>query len=175
MQGAIVSYNILEEKKMTSNNTLEKYFVKIEAEVMVYQNKMDPYFTIEVKGIKPIYVAQEELIFSFNITQPAYLHIFSIDEKEVSIIYPNNYDSLQLFSKEIWYQFPLKKTYKTILTLQSDKVEQNKLLFILTKQKYPIPEKLKQTNNIPLEQILQWVYRLSPNERLIYFSDFLVK
>ena len=176
MQGAIVSYNILEEKKqINKNNILEEYYIKIEADVIIYHEKLDPYFNIEVNGIKPIYIVNEELAFTFKITQDAYLHIFSIDEKEVNIIYPNNYDSLQLFTKEVWYPFPLKKTYKTVLTLQNEKVEQNKLLFIFTKQKYPLPEKIRQANNIQLEQVLQWLYKLSPNERAVYFNDFWVK
>lgn len=176
MQGAIISYTILEEKKQTNFTThLDEYQTKIEAEVIKYNEKNDPYFNVLVKGIKPAYFENEELKFNFTLSQDAYMHIFCIYENMVVKVYPNKYDSNHLFLKEKNYIFPISNAYKTLLTLEKNEIEQNRLFIIFTKKNYPLYIKNKENKAYNIEDIYQWVYKLSPFERTLYYNEFWIK
>ena len=88
---------------------------------------------------------------------------------------PNKFDSNLKLTKNLSYSFPFNQTYKTILTIDKNEPKLNSLLFVFTKKNYPFYTKISESSLINLENVYQWIYKLSPAERVISYNEFWVK
>ena len=88
LNGAILTYKIIDEKRSVDAYNNFKIVLTIDATVVKYKTSKDPSFAFKVEGINNSYLADDHLSFTFTPYQNGYLHIFLISKDTSQIIYP---------------------------------------------------------------------------------------
>jgi len=168
ISGAITkTENIRYEKKV--DRATEKEFMEatIDAEVIKYEKKLDPNFDFEETGIIGKYKENEHINFSLKTSADGYLKIFVIKDKTADLIYPNKYEKEVLINKDKVLQFPtnygIEYGFENITQNESQLV-----LIVFTKKSIPF---FKEIN---YENIISWIYSISPDERRIKSFQIMV-
>ncbi len=140
--------------------------VKINADVIKYNKKQDRTFDAWVEGIKPFYNSGENLSFTIKPTKPCYLRAFLIArDQESYAIFPNNHEKdIQLKAMETT-TFPIDAYYE--MTTQQKK-EPHRLIIVLVKEKIPY------TKEVAYKPILNWIFSISPQKRVVKNYGFTV-
>lgn len=166
ISGAITkTENIRYEKKV--DRTSDKEFIEatIDAEVIKYEKKSDPSFDFEESGIIGKYKENEHINFSLKTSADGFLKIFVIKDKSADLIYPNKYEKDNLIAKNKVLEFPTNKG----IEYGFENISQNEsqlILIIFTKKNVPF---FKEIN---YENIINWIYSISPDERRL--KSFLI-
>ncbi len=178
LNGAILNYSIINEKKSVDEFNNFKIDLTIDATVIKYKEKKDPSFIFTVSGIKDVYYTGDTLSFFFRPYQDGYLKIFLISTDTSQIIYPYidyEYSKFRdeqdrLFKKGVSVRFPILKYIKYSLTCTNKKsFEFNQLIFVFLKKNIPFTKKLTTKN------IHEWIYSIPPNFRSVQNVIFKIE
>ena len=168
ISGAITkTENIRYEKKVDRATDKEFIEATIDVEVIKYEKKSDPSFDFETNGIIGKYKANEHINFSLKTSADGYLKIFVIKDKTADIIYPNKYEKGNLIIKDKMLQFPTNYG----IEYGFENISQNEsqlILMVFTKKNIPF------FKEITYENIINWIYSISPDERRIKSIQIVV-
>lgn len=173
IQGAIQSYTVKNERVYCKNEFEIVSEVTIDASVIKYETKPDVTFDAVIEGVKGAYNNDENLNFSVKTSQPSYLTVFDITDKEAFVLYPNVYEK-QIPTKPFEYlNFPVANINYTLHTDLKDK-ETNRLIFVFTKTSVPFikMDKNQVTTN---ENIFSWIYSIMPDQRKVDYKTLLIQ
>lgn len=172
-------------------STFEDYSLKVTKQKVVaditvrrYTSKKDPAFEWYVEGIKSVYQSGEQLEFTVKPGHKGYMHVFSISNKEASLLYPiwgvhySSKDTLIPFSKGLVYRAPFSSMVDYTLDAENDG-EAQLLLIVATKKSIHFPfTKLDRFGNVTEthpNQVFEWVSSLEPHERFLFSKGFVVR
>lgn len=168
VDGEIVEFDIKEEgHKQSETRSTETIFYCI-ANVTVKKGiKPDPDFYIAVNGLKSVYYTGESLLFSVTPYRDCYMKIFLLeDEKHGYLLYPNNYDKVQIMPANKVYSIADSPYYEFILQKNNQlEKEINRLVFVFTKTERPFNE--KETSRSEIEK---WIATIPNDQKYLYFS-----
>lgn len=170
MDGVVVGFDVISEKRETVNDVIGVE-VCINADVLLFKEKPDPSFTIEVAGIRELYYDKEKLSFSVKPNSEGYLRIFILEDESAQILYPNEKEFREptafRFYPGVNYNFPTKAAFEYTLVAEVPEVF-HQLIFVYSKVDFQIitdltPAKIrKQIYSLPRDMIhiQSFVYKL---------------
>lgn len=169
IQGAVQSYEIKSEKIYCKNEIEIICEVTIDASVIKYETKPDINFDANIEGVKGTYNNDDKLTFAIKTTQPCYLTIFNITDKEAFMLFPNVYEKQTKCNAMELCKYPIAKIDYTLHTDMKQQ-ETNRLIFVFTKT--PIPFiKMNKDQVTTHENIFSWIYSIMPDQRKVeYFT-----
>ena len=172
IQGAVQSYQIISEKTYCKSEFEIIYEVTIDASVIKYETKPDVTFDASIENVKGAYNNDDKLTFSVKTTQPCYLTIFNITDKEAFMLYPNAYEKQAICKPMEVCTYPIAKINYTLHT-DLKQQETNRLIFVFTKTLFPFikMDKDQMTTN---ENIFTWIYSIMPDQRKIEYLTFSI-
>ena len=173
IKGAIQSYEITSEKLYCKAQTEEIYYsITINAKVVKYSSSADPAFDAKIEGVNPIYLHNTNLKFSLRSTLDCHLLIFSIGDKETSLLFPSLYEeSFEIKALEE-YKFPISKINYTMF-LDSGNMETNRLVFLFTKKKLNYIN-VKKGGLTSREDLFSFIYSIPPDVRKIEYLTYII-
>lgn len=145
----------------------------IDADVKIVDTNVDLTFQMKVDGIKGIYNNGDVMTFTVKVYgHDAYLRIFWFDNNGGSLIYPSDYDSDILFSKDVEYSFPVTPGIDYIMDRQdkSSKMETINFIAVATKRDIPFLE-----DDITFDSVLKWLYSIPADERAACREAILIQ
>jgi hypothetical protein len=140
--------------------------VKINCVVVKYLSNKDFSFDVFVDGVGMYYTNETNLIFRVKTTKDAYVNMFIFNEKEAYKLFPNELENSFLLEKDKQYVFPTYKADYILVT--NKKSEPHRMLMVFTKDKIPY------TGDIEYKQIIDWIFSIPPDMRVIKFFPFVV-
>ena len=160
IRGSVKNVEILNEEKSFTGNQI-KYFVEIKCTVVKYNSLADAFYKAEIKGIKPFYYEEDHLSWTVSVTKNSWLYVFCIpqNQSDAYFIFPNDYEEQFLLKADSLYNFPIKS--ELTQTLEGDKQQTDRLIFVLTKEKYPYK------GSITYKNIFDWIFEISPDQRIV--------
>lgn len=173
IKGAVQSYEVASEKLYCKAQTGDIYYsITINAKVVKYSSSADPAFDAKVEGVNPIYLQNTNLKFSLRSTLDCHLLIFSIGDKETSLLFPSSYEESFKIKALEEYKFPISQINYTMF-LDSGKMETNRLVFLFTKEKlnYINVNKEGLTNK---EDLFSFIYSIPPDVRKIEYLTYVI-
>ena len=172
IQGAVQSYEIKSEKTYCKNEIEIICEVTIDASVIKYETKPDETFDANIENVKGAYNNDDKLTFTVKATQPCYLTIFNITDKEAFMLYPNAYEKQTLCKPMELCTYPIAKINYTLHT-DLKQQETNRLIFVFTKT--PIPFiKMDKAQVTTHENIFSWIYSIMPDQRKVEYLTFSI-
>lgn len=172
IQGAIQSYVVKSERIYCKNEFEIICEVAIDASVIKYDTKQDVTFDANIEGIKGVYANDENLKFSIKTSQPSYLTIFDITDKEASVLYPNRYEKQTVTKPFEILNFPIADINYTLHTDLKEK-ETNRFIFVFTKTPVPFI-KMDKNQVTTAENIFSWIYSITPDQRKVEYKTVLI-
>jgi hypothetical protein len=168
IEGQIVEFSIIEEGHQQSKvRPAETTFYCI-ANVTVKKGiPADPDFVVDINGLKSVYFSGEILRFTILPHRDCYMKLFLFEDNNTGyILYPNSYDSAQVFSADTsidftnspYYEFELKKT-------SARPKEINRLVFVFTKTERPFNVQVSSRSEIE-----KWITSIPNNQKYIKFA-----
>jgi hypothetical protein len=129
--------------------------------VIKYNTSADLLFTADIKGLKPFYYAGEFLTFSVKPTMNCWIYVFCIpqNEDESYTLLPNDWESAEMLQSDLIYNFPQNVDFELSVDLQIQQTD--RLVFVITKQKYPLPAGLS------YKKLFDWIFNIPPDQRFI--------
>jgi hypothetical protein len=172
IQGAVASYDIINQTTIQKNQNELYYEVTIDATVIKYDTKPDITFDANIEGINGVYNNLDKLTFSVKTTQNCYLTIFNINDNEATLMYPNSLEKQKLLNSNEINKFPPQAEYELETNLK-DK-EFNRLIFVFTKTAVPFIKMNKEqvTTN---EAIFNWIYSIMPDQRKVEYRSLVIQ
>jgi hypothetical protein len=173
LEGAILDYQVLSSNTLQTNDNLLLVSVLIDATVIKYDTKPDINFDVKLFGIKNVYNNPEKINFSIKASVDCYLHLFSFIEDEATLLYPNDYEKLQIFKKDTTYFFPIGKV-NYILSVDKKRSEKGRLICVFTKT----PMKYIQMNDEQIttpESIYSWINSIPLDQKKIISNPILIQ
>ncbi|HNQ67247.1 MAG TPA: hypothetical protein PKN32_02630 [Bacteroidales bacterium] len=160
IRGSVKNIEILNEEKSFSGNQI-KYSVEIKCTVIKYNSLADVFYKAEIKGIKPFYYEEDYLSWTLSVSKNSWLYVFCIpqNQDDAYFIFPNDYEQQFLIKADSIYNFPIEVTLPQFL--DGDKQQTDRLIFVLTKEKYPYKGKITYKN------IIDWIFEISPDQRIV--------
>ena len=140
--------------------------VKINCVVVKYLSNKDLSFDVFVDGIGMYYPSETNLIFRVKSTKDAYVNIFLFNETEAYQLFPSKYESSFLLKKNMEYNFPTELVDYILYT--NKKSEAHRMIMVFTK------EKITYTGAIEYKQIIDWIFSIPPDMRIIKSFSFNV-
>ena len=172
IQGAVQSYEIKSEKTYCKSEYEIVYEVTIDASVIKYETKPDITFDANIENVKGTYNNEDKLTFSVKTTQPCYLTIFNITDKEAFMLYPNAYEKQAICKPMEACIYPIAKIDYTLHT-DLKQQETNRLIFVFTKTLFPFI-KMDKEQITTHENIFTWIYSILPDQRKIEYLTFSI-
>jgi hypothetical protein len=172
IQGAVASYDIINQATIQKNQNELYYEVTIDASIIKYDTKPDITFDANIEGVKGVYNNLDKLAFSVKTTQNCYLTIFNINDNEATLMYPNSLEKQKLLNSNEINKFPPQAEYELETNLK-DK-EFNRLIFVFTKTAVPFIKMNKEqvTTN---EAIFNWIYSIMPDQRKVEYRSLVIQ
>lgn len=170
VNGLVRVLEIKNERKAIPGTSSQIAVVKIEAEVTIEQ-KTDPEFVIEIKGIKNFYKEGEKFEFTMKPYKNCYLRAFWFDntfDGKGEIFYPDDSRNADIeFEEKKIYTFPLKKGLDSkaiagdiiMYRTTNEPMEKNIILIVATKKKIPFIGEYSYNN------FFSWYYKIAPEDR----------
>ena len=173
IQGAVQSYEIKSEKTYCKSEFEIIYEVTIDASVIKYNTKPDITFDANIEGVKGLYNNDAPLTFTVKTTQPCYLTIFNITDKEASMLYPNTYEKQEVCKSGELCKYPIAKIDYTLHTDMKHQ-ETNRLIFVFTKTQIPFI-KMDKDQVTTHENIFSWIYSIMPDQRKVEYLTLSIQ
>lgn len=183
INGAVLNDSIVEKKSFTNQFGNLVAQVLINVDVIKYEARADASFDFKVEGVKEYYENGDLMNFSFLPYSEGYLKIFNVNDSESFIVFPfssTEYPFLndtidQKFKPNKLINFPVNKLMGDPATKQvgyglstEAAREHNYLILVYTKQNVPFK------GNLNYKSVLNWIYRISPDQRKVQFFDFVI-
>lgn len=166
IRGAVKNVEIVDAKKTFDEFENLKVVVNINCTVVKYLSDKDLTYDVWIDGIGIFYKNESKLLFKIKSTKDTYVSMFIFNEKEAYKLFPNELESSFLLKKNIEYEFP---TYKADYILETKKKsEAHRLIVVFTKEEIPY------TGEIEYKQIIDWVFSIPPDMRVIKSFGFNV-
>ncbi|PLX17241.1 MAG: hypothetical protein C0599_14040 [Salinivirgaceae bacterium] len=141
--------------------------VTIDAKVLKYDKEEDRTFDAWTEGIKSFYNNNEALSLKIKPTKECYVRMFLIARQQESyILFPNKYENdfkLTANSQQIFPSTEIEYIMNTKITQ-----EPHRLIIVLLKE--PIPY----TGKVAYKPILDWIFNISPDQRVVKSIGFSV-
>ena len=172
-KGGIANYSIISERIYCKNEIEIVCEIIIDATVLKYKSSSDPKFQVNVSGLQPFYVENDEFKLNLTSTKDSYLTIFDIFENTASLIYPLDTKSQQIM-QHIDYSFPFdNQIFNVSLNNVKNKAENHRLIFVFTKEYYPL---INVSKDFTLEDddLMKWIYSIEPENRMHVISPFII-
>lgn len=173
IRGAIKDYTVTYVKGMDEYSNF-KIQATIDATVILYKNSPDPAFSAFIDGIKKGYQTGEKLTYKIIPSQNCYLYIFNIYSKNATLTFPNAYEKQQMLEAEKIYTFPLNKNIEYPLERTTPEPEQNKLLFVFTKDPIPYVKISGEDQSTKFEDVSSWLFSIPPDRRINQYIQFVI-
>ena len=168
LSGAITNIqNIRLQKKHDESAQQDYYEALIDADVIKYEKKSDPSFVFDIKGIRESYKANEALTFETIAYANGFLRIFLLSDSQCFQLFPNQYEKANSIKESEHLHFPINKGIAYSLDLKEE-IESDNLIFVFTKNNIPF------TGKENMNDILHWIYSISPDERRVKNFSFVV-
>jgi len=171
LRGALVKYEIMNQDRRIDPETDELLIeVTIDATVIIYRTEHDPNFTITIEGVKDEYELEEDLNFSVKSSKSCYLNLFIASKESASILYPKSTEEQLIIEPDITKEFSVGKLHSSLVS--STNHEQNYLLvFVFSKEPLLFSSEVedKMEGLTTVENIMQQVLNIEPNERLVEY------
>jgi hypothetical protein len=170
IKGELLSYELVNKPKPKEiSEETYKTTVVIDATIIKYETKSDPEFSFDIKGLKNTYIENEGFEFSISATKTGYLNVFIVERgsKEVSKIFPNDYEKQFALEKGRIRSFPINRSIEYALTVDQ-KYEKNDLFFVLTK------ENIEYAGKENMRDMIKWIYSIAPDKRCLQYHTVLV-
>ncbi len=162
IRGSVKDISILSEKKAITSENLIKYEIEVKCTVIKYNSLPDQFYKAEILGIKPFYYEGDKLTWSVNVTKDSWLYVFCIpqnNEEQAYSLFPNDYEPQFLMKSNTIYEFPKKIELEQFL--DGDTQQTDRMIMVLTKEKYPF------TGKITYKNICEWIFSISPDQRIV--------
>ncbi|MDK2978296.1 MAG: hypothetical protein PWP52_1010 [Bacteroidales bacterium] len=140
--------------------------VKINCVVVKYLSNKDLSFDVFVDGIGMYYPSETNLIFRVKSTKDAYVNMFLFNETEAYQLFPSKYERSFLLKKNTEYNFPTELVDYILYT--NKKSEPHRMIMVFTK------EKITYTGEIEYKEIIDWIFSIPPDMRIIKSFSFNV-
>jgi hypothetical protein len=173
IQGAVQSYKIKNERIYCKSELEIVCEVTIDATVVAYDTKPDVTFDANIEGIKEVYNNDDKLRFTVKATQPCYLTIFNITDKEAFMLYPNEYEKQQQINPMEICKFPIAQIDYTLHTDMKQQ-EINRLIFVFTKTPM-LFIKMDKDQITTQENIFSWIYSIMPDQRKVEYITLTIQ
>jgi len=166
IRGAVKAIEILETNKTFNEFGNLNIEVSINCTVVKYLSNKDLSFDIWVDGIGMFYQNDTKLIFKVKPSKDAYVNMFIFNETEAYHLFPNELENPMILKKNIQYIFP---TYKVDYILEtSKKSEAHRMIMVFSKEEMPY------TDVIEYKKIIDWIFTIPPDMRVIKSYGFNV-
>lgn len=172
IQGAVQSYEIKSEKIICKSEFEIISEVTIDASVIKYETKPDVNFDANIEGVKSTYNNDDKLTFTIKATQPYYLTIFNLTDKDAFMLYPNVYEKQTQCNPFEACKYPNAKIDYTLHT-DLKQQETNRLIFVFTKTPTPFI-KMDKDQITTHENIFSWIYSIMPDKRKVEYLTFSI-
>lgn len=173
IRGAIQDYTMEFRKGLDEQ---QNFYVEvtIDANVILYNTSADPAFSVSVEGIKQGYQDGDNLTYTITPSINCYLNIFNIYDKFAALTFPNSYEKQQLLEAGKSYTFPLNKNINYPLERTTVEPENNKLIFVFTKDLIPFVKYKGESQETNFEDVSSWLFSISPDRRTNHFVSFVI-
>jgi hypothetical protein len=166
INGAVTDVKILKTDKSFTSDNLLQVKVFINCTVIKYSTKNDMSFSFEVQGIKPNYNHNDLFTFKLKPHSDGFLKAFIFTKNESYQLYPNNYESSQIFNSNKSYEFPLEEINYRLET--NRRSQMHRVVFVYLKKDIPYTEK------VDYKEIFDWIFRIPPDLRKVKSFSFTV-
>lgn len=175
MQGTVVDVDIVSEtRSLNPRSNLFEVEVTINAIVVKYDTRPDPAFNTRVTGIHAVYNNGDTLTFRVFSTLDAHLHIFNINDNEAYLMYPNPWEESKIIEAGSTKRFPFGLV-DYVLEKQTRTPEENRLIFVFTKQPVRFLDFINEAQETYSENIFKWIYSISPDMRHTNYQTFTIR
>ena len=183
INGAVLNDSIVEKKSFTNQFGNLVAQVLINVDVIKYEARADASFDFKVEGVKEYYENGDLMNFTFLPYSGGYLKIFNVNDSESFVVFPfssTEYPFLndtidRKFKPNTLINFPVNKmmgdpaTKQVGYALSTEAArEHNYLILVYTKQNIPFK------GNLNYKSVLNWIYRITPDQRKVQFFDFVI-
>lgn len=166
IKGAVKNVEIIDTIKRFNDFGQLNVQITINCIVLKYLSNKDLSFDVFVNGIGMYYPNETKLIFRVKSTTDAYANMFLFNETEAYQMFPSKYENSFLLKKDKKYNFPTDAVDYILYT--NMKTEPHRLIMVFTKQEIPY------TGEIEYKQIIDWIFSISPDMRIIKSFSFNV-
>ena len=166
IRGAVKNVEIIKTDKTFNEFGNLNIEVIISCTVVKYLSEKDITFDVWVDGVGMFYANESKLLFKVKSTKDAFLNVFIFNEKEAYKLFPNELENSFLLEKNKQFVFP---TYKADYVLETiKKSEAHRMIMVFTKEEIPY------TSEIEYKQIINWLFTIPPDLRVIKSFSFNV-
>jgi len=166
IRGAVKDIEITETKKVFDEFGKLNVEVSINCTVVKYISDKDLSFDVWVDGVGMYYLNETKLTFNVKPSKDAYVKIFIFNETEAFQLFPNDVEKSYLLEKGVQYIYPSSKVDYILET--NKKSEPHRMIMIFTKEDIPY------TNKVKYRQIIDWVFSIPPDMRVVKSFGFNV-
>lgn len=170
MRGGIVDYTIISDTILYRLGT-PVCRVEIDATVKKYQKAPNRLLQIKVDGMKEVYNSGDAVTFDVTSVYDGYLKIFLLDDnEEAALIFPNEHEKLFPFEEGKTVHYPTNGniTYETTKDAGKE-LEHNYWVFVFTRENIPFIQ------DVTYKNILNWIYAMEPDQRVVEFRDLIIR
>ena len=166
IRGAVKNIEIVDTDKSFNEFGNVVVAVKINCTVVKYLSNRDLTFDVWVEGVGKFYNNDSKLIFKVKPTKDCYVNIYIFNEREAYKLFPNEYEQSIRLNANTVYTFP---SYKVDYWLDTqNESEAHRMIMVFTKDKIPY------TGKIEYKEIIDWVFSIPPDMRVIKTFGFSV-
>ncbi len=166
IRGSVKNIEIVDTKKTFDQSDRLKIEVIINCTVIKYLTEKDLSFDAWVDGVGKFYPNETDLIFKVKSSKDAFLKIFLFGEAEAFRMFPNEREPSYLLSANKQYNFPSETMEYELYT--EKKSEVHRLIMVFMKEDIPY------TNNVEYKKIVDWIFSIPPDIRVIKSFGFSV-
>jgi hypothetical protein len=140
--------------------------VKINCIVVKYLSNRDISYGVSIDGVGMFYPNETKLIFRVKPTKDSYANMFIFNETEAYQGFPSTYENSFLLEAKTEYNFPTESVNYILYT--DKKSEAHRMILVFTKEEIPY------TGEIEYKQIIDWIFSIPPDMRVIESFTFNV-
>lgn len=166
IRGAVKDVDVVDTKKSFDEFGQLKIEVVINCTVVKYLTEKDLTFDAWIEGIGMFYQNETGLVFKIKPSKDTYVKIFLLSETEAFQLFPNNYENSYLLKANTEYKFPSETMDYTLET--NKKSEMHRMIMVFMKEDIPY------TNDVEYKKIIDWIFSIPPNARVIKSFGFSV-
>ncbi len=166
IRGAVKNVDIVDSKKYFNEYGKLVVEVKINCTVVKYLSERDLSFDVWVDGVGKFYTNNSKLIFNSKPSKSCYVNIFIFNQSDAYKLFPNSLENSYLLKANTTHVFP---SYKADYFLDTQKEsEAHRMIMVFTKEDIPY------TGNIEYHSIIDWIFSIPPDMRVIKSFGFSV-
>lgn len=166
IRGSVKDIEILNIKKSFDQTDRLKVGVVINCTVVKYLTEKDIAFDAWVDGVGMFYANETDLIFKLKPSKDSYLKIFIFGETEAFQLFPNDEEPSYSLKANTQYNFPSETMEYELYTDKNSEIHRMVLVFM--------KEDIPYTNDVEYKKIIDWLFSIPPDMRVIKTKSFSV-